>query len=922
MRPLKLEMSAFGPYAGKETIDFEKLGKSGLYLITGDTGAGKTTIFDAIIFALYGKASGQNRDPAMLKSKYADKYAVPGVELTFEYSGRNYTVRRTMDHIRRKLKGPGDVPVSADAELHLPDGRIVKKEKEINKTITEILGVNREQFCQIAMIAQGEFLKILLEDTRDRRAHFREIFRTHIYQGFQDRLKEEARNIEAERNRRNGDIQIHMKRIACPENDPLEIEAKKARDGEMLAEQAADVINQILARDRTQRDALVEEEGKLEKRIGELNQIIGKAENQKKARENLEKATAEKKIKQEALKPLEEALEREKDRAKETEQKSAELARIRDELREYEALDRRRSDIAKAEKAQQQRKNKIGQLKDEKESLDKDLKLLRQEQESLKDTTDHSANLQLREGKLKEEQRKLGTLKNALYELPEIRRKSKDAQDQYIKATENAENARREAEELRRRYNDNQAGILAEGLEPGKRCPVCGSLDHPHKAIKPSDAPDLKKVEDAEKQAQREQTKANTASREAGSEKTNLDHALKNIREQAEELLGAYEEEAVFPQTEDKLAEIKSELEDIAGQLDTEKTKKSRRTQLEQQIPEKDNELQRKSQELNAAELAFGNEESRLQEQKKHIEEQQAKLSYPDHGKASAAAEALDQEIKQRKQKLADAQKAREDCEKEISSLEGQMKQAENLLQEDEVKDLEAVTTERDGLNTKKQEISGIRESVQARIATNGDVLKNLSTVSNELAEIDRKWKLATSLSDTANGTLKGKDHVMFETWIQTTFLDRILRRANVHLVQMSGGKYDLKRRETNDDNRTQSGLDLDVVDHTNGTIRSVKSLSGGESFIASLSLALGMSEEIQMSAGGIRLDTMFVDEGFGSLDEETLQQAMKALNSLSETNRLIGIISHVAELRRVIDRQIVVKKCPGGGSRIPPIEV
>ena len=282
----------------------------------------------------------------------------------------------------------------------------------------------------------------------------------------------------------------------------------------------------------------------------------------------------------------------------------------------------------------------------------------------------------------------------------------------------------------------------------------------------------------------------------------------------------------------------------------------------------------------------------------------------------------MDQEIKQRKQKLADAQKAREDCEKEISSLEGQMKQAENLLQEDEVKDLEAVTTERDGLNTKKQEISGIRESVQARIATNGDVLKNLSTVSNELAEIDRKWKLATSLSDTANGTLKGKDHVMFETWIQTTFLDRILHRANVHLVQMSGGKYDLKRRETNDDNRTQSGLDLDVVDHTNGTIRSVKSLSGGESFIASLSLALGMSEEIQMSAGGIRLDTMFVDEGFGSLDEETLQQAMKALNSLSETNRLIGIISHVAELRRVIDRQIVVKKCPGGGSRIPPIEV
>ena len=160
----------------------------------------------------------------------------------------------------------------------------------------------------------------------------------------------------------------------------------------------------------------------------------------------------------------------------------------------------------------------------------------------------------------------------------------------------------------------------------------------------------------------------------------------------------------------------------------------------------------------------------------------------------------------------------------------------------------------------------------------------------------------------------------MFETWIQMAFFDRILRRANVHLMQMSGGKYDLVRRETADDNRGQSGLELDVIDHTNGTNRSVKTLSGGESFIASLCLALGLSEEIQMSAGGIRLDTMFVDEGFGSLDEETLQQAMRALNSLSETNRLIGIISHVAELRRAIDRQIVVRKARGGGSRVEPI--
>ena len=188
MRPLKLTMTAFGPYAGTEVIDFDRLGTSGLYLITGDTGAGKTTIFDAIIFALYGEASGPNREPSMMRSKYAAEDAEPGVELTFLYSGKEYTVRRKMEHLRRKQRGEGFTIAPAEAELELPDGRTEKKEREINRKIIEILGVDRDQFCQIAMIAQGAFLEILLEDTKERRGHFREIFRTHIYRDFQDRV--------------------------------------------------------------------------------------------------------------------------------------------------------------------------------------------------------------------------------------------------------------------------------------------------------------------------------------------------------------------------------------------------------------------------------------------------------------------------------------------------------------------------------------------------------------------------------------------------------------------------------------------------------------------------------------------------------------------------------------------------------------
>ena len=244
------------------------------------------------------------------------------------------------------------------------------------------------------------------------------------------------------------------------------------------------------------------------------------------------------------------------------------------------------------------------------------------------------------------------------------------------------------------------------------------------------------------------------------------------------------------------------------------------------------------------------------------------------------------------------------------------------MLAEDAVEDPEGKRAEKEELGSRRTAVSGQKTKVAARLQRNRDVLKNIGETSEELAKLDRKWQWVTTLSATANGTLSGKQHITFETYIQTVFFDRILLRANLHLRQMSGGKYDLKRRENAEDNRGQSGLDLDVLDHTNGSIRSVKTLSGGESFIASLCLALGLSEEIQMSAGGIRLDTMFVDEGFGSLDEETLQQAMRALNSLSESNRLIGIISHVAELRRAIDRQIVVKKLRTGGSTVESIVV
>ena len=922
MRPLKLSMTAFGPYAGTEEIDFNRLGTNGLYLITGDTGAGKTTIFDAITFALYGWPSGPNRQPGMLRSKYAKPEVRPEVNLTFLYNGKEYSVRRTMEYQRPKLKGEGTTTAPAEIELVLPDGRIEKKEKEANRKITEILGVNRDQFCQIAMIAQGDFMKILLEDTGTRQEHFREIFRTHIYKNFQEKLKDKKREVENERKLQQNAALIHMRGIACPQNDPIEIETEKARSGQMMTDQVFELIGRILEQDKALGEKILDEENGLQGKISELDRIIGVAEEQQKAKEKREKAGQELQVKEELKKPLEEALKEEEAKEQETEEKNARLTLIRNEIPEYEQLNQEENEILKAENELKKKETGLGDLRSSEKTQQENLEKLRNEQNELKTAGDHSADLQVEKERILAQKTAFDNLKKELDELPGKQRLMRDAQDQYLAARKEADDCRREAEKNRRAFNDEQAGILAEGLEEGKACPVCGSEHHPHPAVKSEHAPDEADVKKSEEKAEKARKKETEASGTAGAEKTKVELAVKSIRTQAEELIGEYDEARIGALVAQRISEAGTKLVEIQNALKAEKNRRDRLDQLDRMIPEAEQKLKEITNNLNESVQEFEREKTRIETEQKTLQDKRTKMRFPDLTAAKAAAKALEDEIDTRKKALMAAKKALEDCNTEITRLKGMIEQANESLKETELKDPEGTKAEKAVLMTQKEDAGKRRGEVEQRIRANRKVVENLQTAAGNLAELDRKWQWMTALSDTANGALKGKQHVMFETWIQMTFFDRILRRANVHLMKMSGGKYDLKRRENPEDNRGQNGLDLDVIDHTNGSIRSVKTLSGGESFIASLSLALGLSEEIQMSAGGIRLDTMFVDEGFGSLDEETLRQAMRALRSLSETNRLIGIISHVAELRQWIDKQIVVKKARTGGSTVEPIVV
>ena len=918
MRPLKLTMTAFGPYAGTEVIDFEKLGASGLYLITGDTGAGKTTIFDAITYALYGEASGPNREASMLRTKYADEFAEAGVELVFLYNGQQYRVARKMERLRRKLRGEGATSAPAEAELELPDGRNVKK--DVTREITEILGVNRDQFCQIAMIAQGDFLKILLEETKDRRVHFRKIFRTQVYQQFQDELKAEAQKAENERKTLGSNMLIHLKRIACPANDPLEIEAEKARQGETLTEQAAALTEKILAQDTELSGKIGEEEQALNDRIGELDRLIGKAESQKKAKDDREaalKALEEKKAEQETLNA---ALEAQKALEPETERKAALAAGLGEELKEYDALEERKKEFRRIGKEQAGRQARIGEQKAARDSLREGIAQLKEEQKRLQEAGKESAVQAQREERARNERKDLEALRASLADLDRKQERFLKAQKAYEAEKERSAEARARAVSLRGLFNDEQAGILAEKLTEGEPCPVCGSVHHPHKAAKSEHAPDEAAVKAAEEAAAAAQEKENDASSAANELKGIADNARAGAADAAERLLGIRDAEKTAEALEKRLEENGKELKALEAAREEENRRAARLAELDALIPRKEKELEDGSGQLNAAEQEYAAGNARKESLEKEIAEKAGKMRYPDKAAAEAAKKQLETEILQRKAALQNARDAKQACDDGIASLSGQIRQADELLKEDEVEDPEAKKADRDELKRQREETNRRREEVALRIRTNRDVLENIGRTSEKMAALERKCQWMTALSDTANGTLKGKQRVMFETWIQMAFFDRILRRANVHLMQMSGNKYELRRRENPEKNVGQSGLDLDVTDHTNGSVRSVKSLSGGESFIASLSLALGLSEEIQTSAGGIRLDTMFVDEGFGSLDEETLQQAMRALNSLSESNRLIGIISHVAELRRAIDRQIVVRKVRTGGSTVDPI--
>ena len=943
MRPCKLVISAFGPYAGRTELDMERLGASGIYLITGDTGAGKTTIFDALTFALYGEASGANREPAMLRSKYAAPDTPTFVELTFAYGDRRYTVRRNPEYERPAKRGGGVVLQKADAELALPDGRLITKVREVNAAVREILGVDRNQFSQIAMIAQGDFLKLLLADTKERQAIFRELFQTGRYQILQEKLKEETGKLKDACAREHDGVRQYIRDLSCEQEDPLAPLLEQARAGRLPMPEVEELADRLIRQDqRLQREA-AERLAETEERLEEISRELGKAEAREKAEEELEQAKAALAACGEKLAAAEKRLKTEREREPEAKRLQEEAVRIRADFPGYQELEDKERLLRKTEEELTKGKDAQQELQDKQERQARLLAGMKEEQARLESAGEQRERLLREQEKAGEEKKALQDFGAELAAYRSLGQELQKAQEAYRAAVEKEERLGAVYQRETRAFLDEQAGILAEGLEEGRACPVCGSLHHPSPARKSEGAPteaQLRKSEAAFRKAQ-EQTRE--ASAEAAKKKGGVQEKTAYLRERLAGLLkydqaaseGSSKAERTFQPEElpgarelflggtweqelgRRYERLEERLSGLARQIREEEAGIRRKEELGREIPGAEEKSRRIQEELSGLRERLAAAASRRKELETQAQGLRGRLPFGSFKEAEQKAEQLEQQKKALEEALEAAARECQAQEQEKARLEGQVSQLAEQLKSAEAADRPSLLRSQEELKAEKNGLTERQKTLHARISGNASALENMKLRLEKQEELEQRLSWVRALSNTASGNIAGKEKVMLETYIQTTYFDRIIRRANLRFLSMSGGQYELKRSREAGNNRSQSGLELNVIDHYNGTERSVRTLSGGESFQASLCLALGLSDEIQASAGGIRLDAMFVDEGFGSLDEEALRQAIETLAGLAGGNRLVGIISHVAELKERIDRQIIVTKEREGGSRV-----
>lgn len=907
MRPLKITMSAFGPYAGKVTLDMQKLGKSGIYLITGDTGAGKTTIFDAISYALYGEASGNYRENTTLRSKYASADTPTFVELEFEYNNEIYKINRNPEYPRPNKRGEGFTKQSANAELVMPDGSVITKIKEVSAKVEEIIGINKNQFSQIAMIAQGDFRKLLNCETNERSKIFRKIFKTEPYHNIEIKLSSLFNELKRNREKEKSGIEQYINQLKCNENDTLSLELERAKSGDVLIEDVIKLAGEIINKDTL-------EYTKTQKNIESINEEIEKINSNIKLYENQEatkKAYAKASAKLEELKTKRNECEKAYKSAEAQRERLDDLTRkinlINSKMPKYDELKSLENSINERTQSFEKSNNSLKLKQQEITLLEKEIDEKSKALEEIKGADLLAQKLTVQKEEISKKAEALKELKTEIDRCKTEQKNLKNAQSFAKSALDEYGALENEYNQIYIAFFNEQAGIIADELKDGEPCPVCGSTSHPNLARKSENAPSQADVESAQNLVKKAQEKADKARDTASALKSRFDEIAANVKSAAKKLFGT--DDNVFDDYNSNINALKKEYDDTLALLKTANEKLSLYQKLDKEIPKIQEKQKSLSDEISTLNTQKASDEAFISENTKRVTSIKSELDFESADLAKDKLKEYTNLSSDIKNAIEKSKNAFDDIKSKYDTQKGTKASLENALKEFKEIDLASLNEKSLKLNEYKKDVDETAKSLYSRIESNKLLVDDISKKRDILKGYDDKYVWLKALSETANGDISGKEKITLETFVQMTYFDSIIRKANIRLLTMSDGQYELVRRSDAETLKKNEGLALDVIDHFNGSSRSVSTLSGGESFMASLCLALGLSDEIQSSNGGIKLDTMFVDEGFGSLDGEALDRALSALTSLSQGNRLVGIISHVDALCDRIDNKIVITK-------------
>lgn len=1051
MKPIKLIMSAFGPYAGEmPAIEFSQFEDKGLFLISGDTGAGKTTIFDAICFALYGETSGRFRDTKNLRSEYAKESTETYVDFYFTHQGRDYHVWRRPEYERKKQRGTGVTSIKENAIFYSGDSSPIEGKTQVNEAVKDLLHIDEKQFKQIAMIAQGEFWALLNAKTDDRTKILRTIFQTSGYNNIEYRLKDRMDASYKLKAKTEDSIVQYFADVSVDADDELaeqlsNLQSRAKRSGSAWnLEEIIDMLKSVIDSDKAKLEAADSELKAIEKEYDESKEALATAETNNAfitKLEGLKEKEKELKEKKKEIDEKEALLTRQKLATREVnpvyllwKEKETSVKEIQSQIEEKkegvktasDKADEAREILSKAKKEQpeadklQKLINKIEEEKKKYQQRDELVSEIENLEEEAGGFAKEEKALEEREKALKDEIKKLKDIVKALKDVPgkltEIKSLSEKYQDllnsidaivdsrvseretkkkdlekkqkAYKDAFDAYEKANKERIEAEKILGDCRAGILAEGLEEGQKCPVCGSVHHPELAKIPKEAiteEAFKELRDKEDTLQTEKSTANTVAVTAktslaeyedrmrvdiidcledkllgkevsGKELDDLVNEIKDAQDIVKDRIKENTKQQNALENDSKaLIKAEKDLEDAQGQktetLAQDKETFSKRKQITEKLKAEKEAVLKTLTKLSFDSWEIAESERNIAKTKKksildQIEklDEESKKAEKTLASEKSALETLDksltkekEETEYRKQKLEEIVKKNrfesvdevlkfvmsedeiEEVDDEISNYKQefttnkkQLEDAEKDAQGREYIDVEQL---KEKCNSQKDEVAKKRDvsnSIKNRLKGNEDKLEKISSQESELDKVRKENGICTRLYNLVKGTT-GNGKITLEQYIQAAGFDGIIAAANRRLLPMSDGQYELFRQEDSLGKKSNTFLDLEVLDNTTGHRRPVGNLSGGESFKASLSLALGLSDTVSMNLGGIQMDALFVDEGFGTLDRKSIENAMDILINLSGTSKLVGIISHREELMENIPQQIRVKKTKEG---------